>query len=477
MPLHGVGYFNAWVKLSSLSKPLLFLLCGAIGSLLGWAVAEAIAAASSDSMPQEPVKLVTEISPGVYRRNVQASAGPASLLFESKVQNRLVAAGANMKGDIMAALSWESEDDLDLHCVDPYGARIFFKRKLSRSRGELDVDQNAVVPYRNDPIEHIYWPLDSAPEGRYRFQVDYYNSHSGLTAVPFKLQVQIGDQIVTRNSTLSVPRNSESTTPLDVFSFEYQKPVVDLSSSNNISGIISGMASVSITLAFLALGASAAISLIQQRLLGYDGIIPRGFGRIVFMSLATGVVSGSVGQAMLYMITSPAAIAGQIKIIAWIVAGGLIGLGFSFIIPNLDRGRAIIFGLVGGLISGILISNVFADSPTVGRLTACLFLGGSGGLSVAIVEAMAREGYLNVIWGPGEFTAVNLGATPVTVGTDSQSTIKIPKSSGYPPLIATFSMVDGRANMLNNMTGVVHPLRDGNKLPLGTVTIEVKLFS
>ena len=465
------------MKLSTLSKPLLFLVCGALGSLLGWAVAEVIAAVSSDSTPQKPVKLVTEISPGVFRRNVQASAGPPSLLFESKVQNRLVAAGANMNGDIMAALSWESVDDLDLHCIDPYGARIYFKRKLSRSRGELDVDQNAATPYRDDPVEHIYWPLNAAPEGRYRFQVDYFSSHSRLAAVPFKLQVQIGDQIVTRTGTLSVPRNNDTADPQDVFTFEYQKPLVDLSSSNNISGIISGMASVSITLAFLAFGASATISLIQQRLLGYDGIIPRGFGRILFMSLATGVVSGSVGQAMLYMITSPAVIAGQIKIIAWIVAGGLIGLGFSFIIPNLDRGRAIIFGLIGGLFSGILISNVFADSPTMGRLTACLFLGGSAGLSVALVEAMAREGYLNVIWGPGEFTTVNLGATPVTVGTDSQSTIKIPKSSGYPALIATFSMIDGRANMLNNMTGVVHPLRDGNKLPLGTVTIEVKLFS
>jgi len=469
-------YFYVFVKLSTLSKPLLFLVCGVTGSLLGWAVAETIAALS-DSKPQEPTKLVTEISPGVFRRNVQESAGPPSLLFESKVQNRLVAAGANMNGDIMAALSWESRDDLDLHCVDPYGARIYFKNKFSRSMGELDVDQNAIAPYRNDPVEHIYWPLNKAPEGRYRFQVDYFNNHSQLTSVPFKLQIQIGDQIVTRTGSLSVPRSRDTAEPTDVFTFDYQKPVVDLSSSNNISGVISGMASVSLTLASLALGASLIISLIQQRLLGYDGIIPRGFGRIVFMSLATGVVSGTVGQAMLYMATSYAMVASQIKIIAWIVAGALIGLGFSFIIPNLHRGRAILFGLIGGLISGILISNVFADSPTIGRLTACLFLGGSGGLSVAIVEATAREGYLNVIWGPGEFTTVNLGVTPITVGTDSQSTVKIPKSSGYPPLIATFSMIDGRATMLNNMTGVVYPLRDGNKLPLGTVTIEVKIFS
>jgi hypothetical protein len=98
-------------------------------------------------------------------------------------------------------------------------------------------------------------------------------------------------------------------------------------------------------------------------------------------------------------------------------------------------------------------------------------------LSVAVVEAMAREGYLRVIWGPGEFTTVNLGSMPVTVGTGIESTVKIPKSSGFPATIATFSMRDGKATMYHNMTGATHPLRDGNKLPLGTVTIEVRLFS
>jgi Ca-activated chloride channel family protein len=149
----------------------------------------------------------------------------------------------------------------------------------------------------------------------------------------------------------------------------------------------------------------------------------------------------------------------------------------SLIIPNLDRGKAILGGLIGGVLAGVILSLLLAGSPSFARFVACIILGGSVGLSMAVVEAMAREGYLRVIWGPGEFTTVNLGATPVTVGTGTESTVKIPKSSGFPATIATFIMHDGKASMYHNMTGATHPLRDGNKLPLGTVTIEVKLFS
>jgi Ca-activated chloride channel family protein len=164
----------------------------------------------------------------------------------------------------------------------------------------------------------------------------------------------------------------------------------------------------------------------------------------------------------------------MLMVVAWVVVGGLLGLAFSFIIPNLDRGKAVLGGLIGGVLAGVVLTQM---PGTYGRLLACLILGGAVGLSVAVVEALAREGYLRVIWGPGEFTTVNLGATPVTVGTGPESTVKIPKSSGFPATIATFTMKGGKAVMFHNMTGATHPLRDGNKLPLGTVTIEVKLFS
>ncbi len=463
------------VKLLSLPKPVLFLIIGAIGALLGWGVGE-FYAASTPAPKAAP--LVEEISPGVYRRTVgDAGAAAPSLLFDAAVQGRLAAAGASMSGDIMAALSWETKDDLDLHCVDPSGTRIYFNHRRSRTGGELDVDRNVNAPLIEDPVEHIYWPLGEAPEGRYMFFVHFPTRNSSVSRIPFKLDVQIGDMLIKKTGTLSDagPREENGVT---VFSFDYVR-VPAAPRKAGLSGFLLGVASVGLTLGFLALGTSFAISVAQARMLGADSWLPRDFGKIVLLSLCSGVVAGFVGQAMLTVMSSRlgASSGAFLKVIAWVVVGGMLGFAFSLIIPNLDRTKAVFGGLIGGVLAGVVLSVILSGMPSLGRFMACVILGGAVGLSVAVVEAMAREGYLRVIWGPGEFTTVNLGTMPVTVGTGVESTVKIPKSSGFPATIATFTMKDGKATMYHNMTGATHPLRDGNKLPLGTVTIEVKLFS
>ena len=463
--------FAEHVKLLSLPKPLLFLMVGSFGALLGWGVAELI---DAKAPRKAAVALVEETSPGVYRRNAVAAGSSPSLLFDSAVQGRLVAAGAAMSGDIMAALSWETQDDLDLHCFDPSGTRIYFQRRRSTTGGELDVDQNVSPPLRDDPVEHIFWPTDKAPPGKYVFKVYFYTRRSNVADVPFKLEVQIGDMLVKKTATLSSAGSTEDNGKV-AFEFEYQKEVAPVRKTSLFAFLL-GVATVGLTLGFLALGTSFAISVTQARMLGSDAWFPAQFGKVVLLSLSSGIVAGFVGQSLLEVFASGAhaGLAKILKVIAWVIVGGLLGFAFSFIIPNLARGKALLGGLIGGVLAGVVLMLL----PGVyGRLLACLILGGSVGLSVAVVEAMAREGYLRVIWGPGEFTTVNLGATPVTVGTGVESTVRIPKSSGFPATIATFTMKGGKAVMFHNMTGASHPLRDGNKLPLGTVTIEVKLFS
>lgn len=459
------------MKLLSLPKPLLFLVIGAIGALLGWGVGEIYA---SKAPAPEVTALVEEISPGVFRRNTAGATAAPSLLFDSAVQGRLVAAGASMTGDIMAALSWESKDDLDLHCIDPSGKRIYFQRRKSTTGGELDVDQNVGPLLRDDPVEHIYWPLDGAPEGKYVFMVYFYTRRTSLSEVPFRLEVQIGDKLIKKTSSLTTAGSTINDGKV-VFEFNYQKaPALPRKASTG--GFLLGVASVGLTLGFLALGTAFAISVTQSRMLGSDSWLPRDFGKIILLSLCSGIFAGFVGQALLTVMASGLGASGGrlFKVVAWVVVGGTLGFAFSLIIPNLDRGKAILGGLIGGVLAGIVLTLLPGGT---GRFLACVILGGAVGLSVAVVEAMAREGYLRVIWGPGEFTTVNLGSMPVTVGTGVESTVKIPKSSGFPATIATFSMRDGKATMYHNMTGATHPLRDGNKLPLGTVTIEVRLFS
>ncbi len=471
----GGPIISGGVRLLSLPKPLLFFLLGSAGALLGWGAGEFFAAKSVASSASGP--LVEEVSPGVYRRNDAEVSSSPSLLFDSAVQSRLAAAGASMSGDIRTALSWETLDDLDLHCIDPTGAQIYFGRRRSPTHGELDVDQNAGATLRLDPVEHIFWPTGQAPEGKYLFKVQLFTRRSNLRDIPFKLDVLIGDQVIRRSATVSNV-SSSTTSGVVVCEFEYQR-ASGVVRKTSISAFLLGVASVGLTLGCLALGTSFAISVAQRRMLGADSWIPAQFGKVLLLSLCAGIFAGLVGQGMLSAFSSGnGALADKmLKVVAWVVVGGMLGFAFSLIIPNLDRVKAILGGLAGGVLAGLVLSFLLVGSLTFGRLIACLVLGGAVGLSVAVVEALAREGYLRVIWGPGEFTTVNLGATPVIVGTGSESTVRIPKSSGFPATIATFTMRDGKATMYHNMTGATHPLRDGNKLPLGTVTIEVKLFS
>jgi len=471
----GGRIISGGVRLLSLPKPLLFFLLGSVGALLGWGAGEIFAAKSPASSPSGP--LVEEVSPGVYRRNDAEVSSSPSLLFDSAVQSRLSAAGASMSGDIRTALSWETLDDLDLHCIDPAGAHIYFGRRRSPTHGELDVDQNAGATLRLDPVEHIFWPTGQAPEGKYLFKVQLFTRRSNLREIPFKLDVLIGDQVIRRSATVSNV-SSSMTSGVVVCEFEYQR-ASGVVRKTSISAFLLGVASVGLTLGCLAFGTSFAISVAQRRMLGADSWIPAHFGKVLLLSLCAGIFAGLVGQGMLSAFSSGnGGLADKmLKVVAWVVVGGMLGFAFPLIIPNLDRGKAILGGLAGGVLAGLVLSFLLVGSLTFGRLIACLVLGGAVGLSVAVVEALAREGYLRVIWGPGEFTTVNLGATPVIVGTGSESTVRIPKSSGFPATIATFTMRDGKATMYHNMTGATHPLRDGNKLPLGTVTIEVKLFS
>ena len=83
-------------------------------------------------------------------------------------------------GDIQISLSWNNYNDLDLHCVDPSGDEIWYSHRISRTRGELDVDQNANPPYTTSPVENIYWPVDAAPRGLYKVFVVYYAPRHGL---------------------------------------------------------------------------------------------------------------------------------------------------------------------------------------------------------------------------------------------------------------------------------------------------------
>ncbi len=246
---------------------------------------------------------------------------------------------------------------------------------------------------------------------------------------------------------------------------------------------------------FPTLGVTLFVFLCQRVLLDADDFLlallrPMAAG--AFLGFLSGVAAECLFQSMLnpgsgFFFTE------TLRTFAWGLAGAGLGLTLSMVVPNLQRGRAATFGFVGGLAGGIGFTLVgLAVRAILGsgapdmqpdyaniasRLVGTSIIGLFVGLSVAVAEATAKEGYLRVVWGPGEFTRVNLGEKPVTVGSSRESTVRMAASAGYPPIVATFSLQKGQASMVNHMSRTTHVLRNGNKLTLGKVVIEVHLFS
>lgn len=69
-------------------------------------------------------------------------------------------------GALQISLSWDKDNDQDLHVIDPSGEEIDFTNRTSASGGQLDRDDtNGYGP------ENIYW-LENAPDGTYQVSVD-----------------------------------------------------------------------------------------------------------------------------------------------------------------------------------------------------------------------------------------------------------------------------------------------------------------
>lgn len=99
-------------------------------------------------------------------------------------------------GEVQILLSWSNRNDLDIACIDPSGQKVWFKNKKVPSGGELDIDMNAGEgPYRNDPIENIYWPTDRAPKGQYTVILTYFAKHENNNSeTPYTIKVKHGDK-------------------------------------------------------------------------------------------------------------------------------------------------------------------------------------------------------------------------------------------------------------------------------------------
>ena len=78
---------------------------------------------------------------------------------------------------VLIVISWGTEDDIDLHVIDPAGREYYFDRKFhSGSRAKLEEDNT------RGPGNEI-WLHPAAEPGRYRVYFKYYSGSSGSVRV------------------------------------------------------------------------------------------------------------------------------------------------------------------------------------------------------------------------------------------------------------------------------------------------------
>lgn len=182
-----------------LPKPLLFAILGAIGCLVGWAAGEGLLALAGNRRETSEAKSPSLLSPlkGPPVVTPPPTAEPGRRAPPPPPPPEL-ARGLEREhahaGSVEISLIWHDYNDLDLHCIDPDGAEVFFGKKTAPSGGWLDVDMNVggrggTHSADNPAVEHIRWPLEHAPTGRYRVYVHHFARHEGKNPTRFEVDV------------------------------------------------------------------------------------------------------------------------------------------------------------------------------------------------------------------------------------------------------------------------------------------------
>ena len=123
-----------------------------------------------------------------------AAVQPAAIIPRDDFRTRLERAHAKT-GDVEVSLLWNNVNDIDLHVEAPSGEVIYFGHRNSRCGGELDVDMNAGSEQSDEPIENIYWPLHTAPRGKYRVLVHHFANHGAADPTEFRVAVKNGGEV------------------------------------------------------------------------------------------------------------------------------------------------------------------------------------------------------------------------------------------------------------------------------------------
>lgn len=124
-------------------------------------------------------------------------------ITDSLMRERVKSAGGNVDGDLRFSIQWNDTDqfsynDVDAHCIEATGKRIYFVDKVSPyTGGNLDVDIR--WPERGVPaVENIAFPSKARMKpGKYLFFVNMYENRGGKDG--FRAEIEFDGTIYQYN--------------------------------------------------------------------------------------------------------------------------------------------------------------------------------------------------------------------------------------------------------------------------------------
>ncbi|MEL7494096.1 MAG: hypothetical protein AAGJ95_09065 [Cyanobacteria bacterium J06554_11] len=107
-------------------------------------------------------------------------------------------------GDVQITLRWSGNADLDLLVREPSGEAVSFFNAVTSTNGQLDVDANRDCKERMaSPVENIFWPTGSGPQGDYTASVLYFKGCGETAPIAFTLDILAQGQVQSHTGTVS----------------------------------------------------------------------------------------------------------------------------------------------------------------------------------------------------------------------------------------------------------------------------------
>lgn len=137
-------------------------------------------------------------------------------------------------GLLKVTLTWDQENDVDLHLIEPNGEEIYYGNSTSLNGGNLDIDSNAACGIDNINNENIFYEDDenvTIEYGEYEVLVDLWSNCDVSANTGYTVRVYYGDEEITPTQgvnphvgVLTPEDESHNSSPISVMKFTIDGP-------------------------------------------------------------------------------------------------------------------------------------------------------------------------------------------------------------------------------------------------------------